>query len=72
MGQEFAAYADAFDHDLQLLKAVLAYAKELPIGGTAVGTGVSADPAFGAAVIRGINSVDASWASPRRGAGSAP
>ena len=55
MGQEFAAYADAFDHDLQLLKAVLAYAKELPIGGTAVGTGVSADPAFGAAVIRGIN-----------------
>jgi fumarate hydratase, class II len=55
MGQEFAAYADAFDHDLQLLKAVLAYAKELPMGGTAVGTGVSADPAFGAAVIRGIN-----------------
>jgi len=55
MGQEFAAYADALDHDLLLLKAVIEYAKELPIGGTAVGTGVGADPRFGAAVIRGIN-----------------
>lgn len=55
MGQEFAAYADAFDHDLKLLRAVMRYARELPIGGTAVGTGVNADPEFGAAVIRGIN-----------------
>ncbi len=55
MGQEFGAYAEAFDHDIQLLRAVMAYAKELPIGGTAVGTGVNADPRFGAAVVRGIN-----------------
>jgi fumarate hydratase, class II len=55
MGQEFAAYADALDHDLQLLRSVMAYAKELPIGGTAVGTGMNAPPKFGAAVIRGIN-----------------
>jgi fumarate hydratase, class II len=55
MGQEFAAYSDAFDHDLQLLQGVVAYAKELPIGGTAVGTGVNADPRFAAAVVRGIN-----------------
>jgi fumarate hydratase, class II len=55
MGQEFAAYADAFDHDLQLLRNVMAYARELPIGGTAVGTGVNADPKFGATVVRGIN-----------------
>jgi len=55
MGQEFAAYADAFDHDLQLLKNVIAYTKELPIGGTAVGTGMNAAPGFGAAVVRGIN-----------------
>jgi len=55
MGQEFAAYADALDHDLQLLRNVMAYAKELPIGGTAVGTGVNADPRFGATVVRGIN-----------------
>jgi fumarate hydratase, class II len=55
MGQEFAAYADALDHDLQLLRNVMAYAKELPMGGTAVGTGLNAYPGFGAAVIRGIN-----------------
>jgi fumarate hydratase, class II len=56
MGQEFAAYADALDHDLQLILSVMAYAKELPIGGTAVGTGVNADPGLGAMVVRGINS----------------
>jgi fumarate hydratase class II len=56
MGQEFAAYADALDHDLKLLRSAMAYAKELPIGGTAVGTGMNTDPRFGATVIRGINS----------------
>ncbi|MGH9919845.1 MAG: lyase family protein, partial [Nitrososphaerales archaeon] len=55
MGQEFGAYADALDHDLTLLRSALAYAKELPIGGTAVGTGVNAHPKLGAAVVRGIN-----------------
>ena len=55
MGQEFAAYADAFDHDIRLLGDAIAYAKELPIGGTAVGTGVNTHPGFGAAVVRGIN-----------------
>jgi fumarate hydratase, class II len=55
MGQEFASYADALDHDLQLLQSVMTYAKELPIGGTAVGTGLNADPRFGVTVIRGIN-----------------
>jgi fumarate hydratase, class II len=55
MGQEFAAYADAFYHDLQLLRNAMAYVKELPIGGTAVGTGVNADPEFGKVVVRGIN-----------------
>ena len=56
MGQEFASYADAFDHDLQLLRNAVNYSKELPMGGTAVGTGMNTDPRFGAIVIRGINS----------------
>ena len=55
MGQEFAAYADALDHDLVLLRGVLAYVRELPLGGTAVGTGVGADPKFASSVISGIN-----------------
>jgi fumarate hydratase class II len=56
MGQEFSSYADALEHDLQLVKAVIRYSKELPMGGTAVGTGLNAHPKLGAAVIRGINS----------------
>lgn len=55
MGQEFGAYADALDHDLRLMRAAAAYSKELPIGGTAVGTGLNADPKFGAMVVGGIN-----------------
>ncbi len=57
MGQEFASYADAMDHDLELLRNALTYVRELPIGGTAVGTGVNADPRFGPAVIDEINRV---------------
>ncbi len=55
MGQEFDSYADALRHDLQLLRSVMGYAKELPIGGTAVGTGLNADARFGETVVRGIN-----------------
>ncbi len=51
MGQEFSAYADAFKHDLDLLESVLPYVKELPIGGTAVGTGLNTHPRFGELVV---------------------
>jgi len=56
MGQEFAAFADAFEKDLALLREVVAHAKELPIGGTAVGTGMNTHPRFGAVVVQEINS----------------
>jgi len=51
MGQEFSAYADAFRHDLGLLEGVLPYVRELPIGGTAVGTGINAHPRLGEMVV---------------------
>ena len=47
MGQEFGAYADAFTRDAELVKDTMGYLLELPIGGTAVGTGLNADPKFG-------------------------
>ncbi len=56
-GQELHAYADAFSHDLEILNSVLSYVKELPIGGTAVGTGVNSHPMFRENVIRVINQV---------------
>jgi len=55
MGQEFHAYADAFKHDRVLIKDTLSYARELPIGGTAVGTGINTDPHFGKMVVAEVN-----------------
>ena len=50
MGQEFGAYADEFSRDAKLVKHAMEYLLELPIGGTAVGTGLNADPKFGGMV----------------------
>jgi len=57
MGQEFGAYADAFSHDKKLVEGALAYVAELPIGGTAVGTGVNTDLQFGRLVVAEVNRV---------------
>jgi fumarate hydratase class II len=54
MGQEFSAYVDAFKHDLGMLESVLPYVRELPIGGTAVGTGLNAHPRLGEMVVEEI------------------
>lgn len=55
MGQEFAAYADALTHDKVLVEETLSYVSELPIGGTAVGTGINTHPKFGRLVVAEIN-----------------
>ncbi|MDV3294079.1 MAG: class II fumarate hydratase [Nitrososphaerales archaeon] len=54
MGQEFGAYADAFSRDTHFVSDATGYLLELPIGGTAVGTGLNADPKFGAMVSKEI------------------
>ncbi|MCQ4345236.1 MAG: lyase family protein, partial [Sulfolobaceae archaeon] len=55
LGQELSAYEDAFAHDLRLLNHALDYVRELPIGGTAVGTGINAHPDFQARCIEVYN-----------------
>jgi len=55
MGQEFRAYADAFRRNRESIASALRLVKELPIGGTAVGTGLNTDPKFGSMVIKRIN-----------------
>ena len=52
MGQEFGAYADEFARDGKLVRETLQYLLELPIVGSAVGTGLNADPRFGGLVAR--------------------
>jgi len=54
MGQEFSAYAEEFSRDAKLVRQTMEYALELPIGGTAVGTGLNADPKFGGMVAKEI------------------
>ncbi len=51
LGQEFSGYAAAVRHGLQRARDVLPDVGELPLGGTAVGTGLNAPAGFAAAVI---------------------
>ena len=51
LGQEFGGYAAAVEHGIERVEAVLARVGELPLGGTAVGTGINAPPGFAPAVI---------------------
>jgi len=54
LGQEFGGYAAAVRHGAQRAAAALPDIGELPLGGTAVGTGLNAPPGFAAAVIAGL------------------
>ena len=54
MGQEFGAFADEFSRDAELVEKTMQYMLQLPIGGTAVGTGLNADPKFGGMVAKEV------------------
>ncbi|WP_445395674.1 class II fumarate hydratase [Streptomyces sp. LE64] len=51
LGQEFAGYAAQVRYGVERLRASLPRLAELPLGGTAVGTGINTPPGFSAAVI---------------------
>ncbi|MCZ7458287.1 class II fumarate hydratase [Streptomyces sp. WMMC940] len=51
LGQEFGGYAAQIRYGIERLNASLPRLAELPLGGTAVGTGVNTPPGFPAAVI---------------------
>ena len=51
LGQEFGGYAAAARHGTQRVAEVLGQVGALPLGGTAVGTGINAPPGFAAQVI---------------------
>jgi len=46
LGQEFSGYASQIDHGIRRVRGVFADLEELPLGGTAVGTGLNAHPEF--------------------------
>ncbi len=51
LGQEFGGYAAQVRYGIERLRATLPRVAELPLGGTAVGTGINTPPGFSAAVI---------------------
>src|SRR4051794_921778 len=51
LGQEFGGYAAAVEYGIERLQSVLPRVGELPLGGTAVGTGINAPKGFAKAVI---------------------
>ncbi|WP_340558341.1 class II fumarate hydratase [Streptomyces sp. GSL17-111] len=51
LGQEFAGYAAQIRYGVERMHAVLPRLAELPLGGTAVGTGINTPPGFAAQVI---------------------
>ncbi|WP_340541008.1 class II fumarate hydratase [Nocardioides sp. GXZ039] len=51
LGQEFGGYAATVRYGAERLSAVLPRVRELPLGGTAVGTGINTPPGFAARVI---------------------
>src|SRR5579875_1448176 len=52
LGQEFGGYAAAVEYGIERLEAALPRVGELPLGGTAVGTGINAPRGFARGVIR--------------------
>jgi fumarate hydratase class II len=57
LGQEFSGYASQVEHGIRRVENALPHLRELPIGGTAVGTGINTHQAFGARVCEGLSDV---------------
>ena len=54
LGQEFGGYAATVRYAAERLECVLPRVRELPLGGTAVGTGINTPPGFAARVIEAL------------------
>jgi fumarate hydratase class II len=55
LGQEFSGYAATVRYAAERLESVLPRVRELPLGGTAVGTGINTPPGFPQKVIEAIS-----------------
>ncbi len=55
LGQEFSCYVSQLDFGIKALKSSLQHLSQLPIGGTAVGTGINAPEGFDKLIVKKIN-----------------
>jgi fumarate hydratase class II len=54
LGQEFSGYASQVEHGIRRIENTKNHLSELPIGGTAVGTGINTHPEFGKLVAKNL------------------
>ena len=57
LGQEFGAYATTLGEDIQRLNEVCVLLRETNLGGTAIGTGMNADPRYPQLVCEKLNKI---------------
>jgi fumarate hydratase class II len=55
LGQEFSGYASVIRHGIRRVENCRPHVAELPLGGTALGTGINADARFAPAAIRELS-----------------
>jgi fumarate hydratase class II len=55
LGQEFSGFASQVEHGIRQLTSVSDGLRELPIGGTAVGTGINTHPEFGRRMVQELS-----------------
>jgi fumarate hydratase, class II len=55
LGQEFTAYAGSIDRALRRVREAADYLRDLGIGGSAVGTGVTVEPAYPALMVQHLS-----------------
>jgi aspartate ammonia-lyase len=57
LGQEFRGFAHTLGEDLQRLRETLPLLGEINLGATAIGTGITADPNYGEAVLAELSAI---------------
>jgi fumarate hydratase class II len=57
LGQEFTAYAGSIDRNLRRVKQAADYLRDLGIGGSAVGTGVTVEPEYPALMVKHLKAI---------------
>jgi len=57
LGQEFGAYATMLREDIEILKKSSELLKEINMGGTAIGTGINADPRYAEIVTEDLKNI---------------
>ena len=57
LGQEFGAYATTLGEDIERLNEVCGLIREINLGGTAIGTGINADPRYPKLVVKELRKI---------------